>query len=93
MRPLASHDGPRTEWKQEGCRATSLTNRRPHRASDGPESGVDPVLIGRHSEVRGPRQRGWWRLAKGQSWAIVLRGEAGVGKTALLNYLFNRARA
>ena len=35
---------------------------------------------------------GWWRtLRAGQSQVLILRGEAGTGKTALLEYLLERA--
>jgi hypothetical protein len=55
-----------------------------------PESGANPVLLGRHRECAA-LDTGLVAVRKGQSWALVLRGEAGVGKTALLNYLVQQA--
>jgi AAA ATPase domain len=49
-----------------------------------------PVLLGRHRECAA-LDAGLAALRTGQSRALVLRGEAGVGKTALLNYLVARA--
>jgi DNA-binding CsgD family transcriptional regulator len=49
-----------------------------------------PVLLGRHRECA-TLDAGLAALRIGQSQALVLRGEAGVGKTALLNYLVARA--
>jgi DNA-binding CsgD family transcriptional regulator len=60
--------------------------------TDGPpisESGANP-LLGRHRECAA-LDTGLAAVRKGQSWALVLRGEAGVGKTALLNYLVQQA--
>jgi DNA-binding CsgD family transcriptional regulator len=60
--------------------------------TDGPpisESGASP-LLGRH-RVCAALDTGLAAVRKGQSWALVLRGEAGVGKTALLNYLVQQA--
>jgi DNA-binding CsgD family transcriptional regulator/tetratricopeptide (TPR) repeat protein len=60
---------------------------------DGPpisERGANPVLLGRHRECA-VLDTGLAAVRKGQSWALVLRGEAGVGKTALLNYLVQQA--
>ncbi|MDT5186437.1 MAG: hypothetical protein QOI29_4595, partial [Mycobacterium sp.] len=55
-----------------------------------PESWDKPVLLGRHNECAA-LETGLATVRKGQSWALVLRGEAGVGKTALLNYLVQQA--
>ncbi|MDT5291022.1 MAG: hypothetical protein QOF88_5911, partial [Mycobacterium sp.] len=55
-----------------------------------PESGANPALLGRHGECAAI-DTGLVAVRKGQSWALVLRGEAGVGKTALLNYLVQQA--
>jgi DNA-binding CsgD family transcriptional regulator len=49
-----------------------------------------PVLLGRHRECA-TLDAGLAALRIGQSQALVLRGEAGMGKTALLNYLVTRA--
>ena len=54
------------------------------------ERGANPVLLGRHGECA-VLDTGLATVRKGQSWALVLRGEAGVGKTALLNYLVQRS--
>ena len=54
------------------------------------ERGANPVLLGRHRECA-VLDTGLATVRKGQSWALVLRGEAGVGKTALLNYLVQRS--
>ena len=55
-------------------------------------SGGDPVLRlrGRRSE-RETLSRLVATVRAGESQVLVLRGEAGVGKTALLEYLANRA--
>lgn len=49
-----------------------------------------PVLLGRHRECAA-LDAGLAAIRTGQSRAVVLRGEAGVGKTALLNYLIAQA--
>jgi len=48
------------------------------------------VLLDRHTEVR-TLDRLLGDVRGGQSRALVLRGEAGVGKTQLLEYLVDRA--
>jgi len=53
-------------------------------------SRVIPALLGRHRECA-VIDTGLAALRTGQSWTLVLRGEAGVGKTMLLNYLAARA--
>jgi len=54
--------------------------------------GVDVVLVGRSAEreILGGLLA---RAAEGYSGALVLRGEAGVGKTALLDETFGAAMA
>src|ERR671917_1791962 len=51
--------------------------------------GSGPRLWGRHSEC-GALDRLLDQLRAGRSPVLVLRGEAGVGKTALLEYLLER---
>ena len=53
-------------------------------------SGVGLRLLGRHSE-REALDRLLAGVRAGRSEVLVLRGEAGVGKTALLDYLVGRA--
>ena len=48
-------------------------------------------LIGRHTEC-GELDRLVDAVCAGESRAIVLSGEAGVGKTALLDYVASRPR-
>ena len=55
-------------------------------APPGGNSKVIPALLGRHRECAA-LDTGLAALRTGQSWTLVLRGEAGVGKTMLLNYL------
>jgi DNA-binding CsgD family transcriptional regulator len=55
-------------------------------ADDAPESGGAIELIGRGDEVA-LLDRLMLALEAGESRALVLRGEAGVGKTALLDHL------
>ena len=51
---------------------------------------IQPGLLGRHSEC-GLLDRLVAGVRTGQGQVLVLRGEAGAGKTALLNYLLKRA--
>ena len=53
-------------------------------------SGRPPVLLGRAGE-RGAFDRLLTAIRDGQSTALVLRGEAGIGKTTLLNYCARQA--
>ena len=50
----------------------------------------NPALTGRHAEC-GVLDQVIAAVRSGESRALVLRGEAGVGKTALLEYLAARA--
>lgn len=52
-------------------------------------TGRRPVLLGRHAECQA-FDRLVEALHAGQSRSLVLRGEAGVGKTALLDYLLDQ---
>jgi len=64
--------------------------RFPNRRGAPPRARWSPLLRGRRSECEaldGQLQR----IAVGQSSVLVLRGEAGVGKTALLEYVAERA--
>lgn len=51
-----------------------------------------PTLLGRHDECRTLEQL-LASVKAGQSRALVLRGEAGVGKTALLDFVSSKASA
>ena len=55
-----------------------------------PEGDRGTPLRGRRSECEA-LDRLLARIGAGQSGVLVLRGEAGVGKTALLEYLLGRA--
>ena len=53
-------------------------------------SNLGPTLLGRRDEC-GALDRLVAQVREGQSQALVLRGEAGVGKSALLDYVVQRA--
>jgi predicted ATPase len=55
-----------------------------------PEADRGTPLRGRRSECEA-LDRLLARVQSGQSGVVVLRGEAGVGKTALLEYLLGHA--
>src|SRR5438477_116503 len=66
------------------------TPRFPNRRGAPPRARWNPLLRGRRSECEaldGQLQR----IAVGQSSVLVLRGEAGIGKSALLDYVAERA--
>ncbi|WP_327312626.1 ATP-binding protein [Streptomyces sp. NBC_01235] len=62
----------------------------PPRDQHRPVTGRRPVLLGRHAECQA-LDRLVEALHAGQSRSLVLRGEAGVGKTALLDHLLDQA--
>ncbi len=62
----------------------------PNRRGAPPRARWSPLLRGRRSECEA-LGRQLQRIAVGQSSVLVLRGEAGVGKTALLDYVAEQA--
>ena len=69
-----------------GCHACGLS----HSVSDMPRSRPRPGLRGRSSECEA-LDRLVASVRMGQSRVLVLRGEAGAGKSALLDYLMDQA--
>ncbi len=55
-----------------------------------PDASTPPLLLGRRREC-GELDGLFTHVRRGQSAVLVLRGEAGIGKTALLQYLIDAA--
>jgi DNA-binding CsgD family transcriptional regulator len=66
------------------------TPRFPNRRGAQPRARWNPLLRGRRNECEALDAQ-LQRIAVGQSSVLVLRGEAGIGKTALLDYVAERA--
>lgn len=95
MSPVAGRIA--TQWPDDGdacptsLRGTTLDSPALPRARGAPpRARWSPLLRGRRSECEA-LDRQLERIALGQSSVQVLRGEAGVGKTALLEYVAERA--
>src|SRR5689334_19304716 len=63
----------------------------PPKPGPGPSEYVHPVLIGREAERRRIEDL-LDRARAGRSGALVLRGDPGIGKTALLEHAVAHAR-
>src|SRR5262245_29612112 len=79
------------EWGRVGRVPAASARAEPIRAPDGGSAMAVERLLGRRAECEALDRLLTDALA-GRSGAAVLRGEAGVGKSALLRYLSDRAK-
>jgi DNA-binding SARP family transcriptional activator/tetratricopeptide (TPR) repeat protein len=83
---IAPADGRR--GPDDGRRGPADGRRGPARKGAGPAGGGlrGPTLVGREGEIRALRDA-WHRAAGGQPELMMIVGEAGIGKTALAEFL------